>query len=456
MGISEYNFSMLKNIFSSAQKNRHLTSNSNIEKASLGSHLSRANNPLVLWGIFLILFILPPFWAFVACVYVLYKSELCIRLFSAVAMSFFATLCLVYTAPVWDTISHYRMWKYITVFNLVPDESEILFGGDWYSWLKISVINITGSDVYLNFVFLCYFFILLFLYLFARKQAGFDCVKCWFALAAVAGFFPILGYTRNSIALIFVCLPLLLPKINIIFTLLCFWAAYNFHDSILVLVPAVFLAVMAKGRFLRLNGVIYLIFLLLLFLLLLLFPQLIHSFAGPAIEEERIENYMEAGQAFETGSDYIYVTLSFCWIIFMVFTVLKYEKDIKNHYLHALFTLASGVYLAAFFLKMYTLRIRFEYISLWTGMLLVYPLLRNKLSKEKWKMFSYALMISFIGYVILMLKPSFYAVGEYFSNVELCRSIFFRMFFYPSVMLLDFDMYGWGNWVFETSSYGGL
>lgn len=401
------------------------------------------------------LFFIPPFWAFLFVTLAL-KKELKETLWFGLILSFWAAFCLIYTTPVWDTISHYWMWKYITVFDVRPDVSEFFFGVDWYRWLKIFVIDILGTETYIWFVLLVYFLILFALYTFTRKQVGNDCLKCWLALAAVAGFFPLWGYSRNSLAIVLCFLPILLPKWSLAFTLLCFWIAYNFHDSILLLFPAVILCLVLKYKIVRVTVFTYSAFLSLAFALLLRFPRLIYRISSGAIDEERIDNYMEVSDMFSTGSDYIYITLSFGWIIFMLYFILKHEKQITDHYLHALFTISSGIYLAGFVLGLYTLRIRFEYITLWSGMLLLYPLAKESLTKEKLRLFNVALTISFTGYLILALKPSFYDVGKYFPDVELCRNIFWRMFYYPAVLLLDVNSYGFGNNVFETSLWGGI
>lgn len=422
------------------------------------NNISFTSDNKLLWGGMAISLFLPPAWALAYLILLLYKNKIGTKIIAGLGLCFFASLILIYISPIWDVISHYETWKYISVFDLRPDEQKILFGSDWYLWLMVIFYNCLDVENYIYFVGVVYFVILFSLYLFARKQAGEDCIKCWLALAAVAGFFPLADYTRNSLAMIFVLMPLLSSKYTFWFSLLCFWIAYCFHDAVVILLPSLVLFLLLKHKILRINVLTYMLLFGCVMVIFFIFSSEIASSATAemVIGQERMRGYMESKNTFEYGADYIFITLSCAWIIFMLVMILKNSKEITNHYLLALFTLSSSIYFAAFAGGLYTVRIRFEYITLWTGMLLAYPVFKDHFFQNKSRVLNIALVFSFVGYVILLLKPSFYAVGDYFSNAELCRSIVLRILYYPTMMLLDVDKYGFGNSMFETAIYGGI
>ena len=84
-----------------------------------------------LWGVLAVYLLLPPFWMLLVLLLTLYKHDVSQKLISACSICFFASMVLAYLTPVWDTISHYWMWKYITDVDIRPDESEILLGVHW-------------------------------------------------------------------------------------------------------------------------------------------------------------------------------------------------------------------------------------------------------------------------------------------------------------------------------------
>lgn len=399
--------------------------------------------------------IVPPFWAVLYYLYRISRPQAVTKFPTILTGAFLTSFCLTYLTPIWDNIAHYFVWKTLTIHPPQFDPTA-LFNKSWFNAIKLFIINNAGQETpYIYFVFVTYFLLFISLGLLAKKLSGNKAALSIVAIVAISGLFPILSYTRNSLALLCVCLPALsdTKKLfrKIIYIVLGFIAAYNFHDSIIILLPSVGLYILLQKKLLDIDASKYTAGLLIVLFLFFIFPQLLFLIPGDILPAERISTYIIADGRFLFGSDYIYVTLALVWCLFLLVNILKYRDEISDKYLLSLFITSSLFYFTTFISGRYTLRIRMEFISLWIGMLLGYPIVMKNFSPYHKKVFKFALLISFSGYMILAGKPIFYA--PWFSNAEECRNICLKIFKTPSVYLFDVNTHGFSNSVFEMTTW---
>ena len=398
-----------------------------------------------------VLFLLPPFWSLLLVGLFIRKYHLEGSTAATALLAAAAAFCMIYITPIWDNIAHFGVWNTYTYYNVTSEYSEVWSIVSWYEKAKILMIEYLGEDVpYMYFVFMVYFFVVFVLYRFAYHQAPEDTNGCFLAIIASTGFFPLFGYSRNAMSLLLVCLPILCSKHKLWWGILCIWLACKFHDSSLIFAPVLLLYFLLEKKKISCDCGFYLLFVGTVVAVVNLLPQAF-TLLGGLLPIEKITKYLTREGWFLYGSDYIYIPVGFAWILFLIVNIFRYHKDIKNNYLLAIFLFSSALYLASLIGGQYTLRIRFEFITVWVGMLLIYPVTRFRFSLPGMRLFKTALCISIAGYIVLAGKPIFYE--PWFEDQELCRTICKRIFYYPSWMLLDVNSYGFKNDIMETSTW---
>ncbi len=391
-----------------------------------------------------LLFILPPLWGFLLLIFIAgkYKKGLPM-IFMSVSL---LTLIFTYTTPVWDTIAH--QLRYLFVISHDIGEPG-WFSKDWFYLLEKQFAGFFGEDIpFMYFWCVVYFCILSIWYLCAKKTAGDSLNEIIFCFFAMIGFLPLLGYTRNALALALVLLPGLTKKFTLPLAIILFLTAYNIHDSIILLSPCLLLYLFSWGKPLGRSWIFF--SLILLFYVVIMTRIHYLGISENVFDNSRIATYTSGRGRFIYGSDYIYVTLSLGWCLFLMYNAIKY-KDRVNTYMFSLFLISAAIYFAAFIAAQYTIRIRFQIIAITSGLLVTYPILKTHFDSNQWKILRIAITVSFIGYLIFAAQPIL--LSPSFQDPDLCRNICFKTIYIPTWFLLDIETFGFADWIFKTTTW---
>lgn len=392
-----------------------------------------------------ILFVLPPLWSFIVLIFFFRNCKQ--NFVSTLLLSGFLAFCFIYTTPVWDTIAHQHRYLYLQGHDIKEELSWL--SKDWFYRLEIIFIDVFGKNTpFMYFWYLVYFSILLFWYSCARKQTMGSVNEVIMWLFAMMGFLPILGYTRNALAFAIILLPGLTKRITFPLAVLLFCVAYNLHDCVILISPCL-LYYLLVGKTIRGRGMI--MFLLILFAYMVILPRTgFLTVSEDIVGHSRAAVYTNDRGRFRYGSDYIYITLSLGWCIFMLYNAVRH-KDKVNTYFFSVFIVSGAVYLAAFIMALYTIRIRFQIIAITSGVLATYPVIKANFSQVQWQILKTAVMVSFVGYLILVAQPVL--LYPAFQSPDLCRNICLKMLYMPTFFLLDINAYGFADWIFKTTTW---